>query len=169
MSTATPPPVRSPLVRWVRRLLVVFGVILLLLALMVGYVLNPFTAKARHRRMTNRLSEQVTAALEPLRTRGYSVDGLSLDERTRYEVLRAVNTAIANVLYYPQKCSPEKLRALVNRLNATGAAELQSDEGCLRLVAELEDICPDTHDYAWFVELRVLQEEGTVARLPARK
>ncbi len=165
MSEHNPVPARSFLPRWAKRVLGLLGAVVLLLAVVVGIVLNPFSAGNRHRHLISRLSEQVMTALEPLNALSNRTPEMTLDERTRYEVLRAVNTAIWNVLYSPRKCSPEKLRALVDRLNATGAAELRTGEGCLRLVAELEDICPDTHDYTWFVQLRELQAEGSVARL----
>lgn len=119
----------------------------------------------RHRKQVLRINGYVQSALRPLGAGASPALELHGEKRARAELLMASGTALMNRLWSPQGCSPEKIRAISEGLDKTNGAELQTVEGCLRLMAQLEEACPDVKDYAWFVNVREMQDEGVIPRL----
>ena len=167
------PKTRSPL--WVWLVLSVAGI-----ALGV-FLLNRFGPGAESReyhRITSRISVYFYAITKELHAGSTPASGLQRPDRTRAEVAMAVNTALGNARFYQEPDGTHhKLEALADRFDRTKAAELNTEVGCLQLVAELERDFPDAYDYVWFERLRQYQDEKWIPRLadlvpetpPARK
>lgn len=132
-----------------------------------GFVLwhGLISPHARHTRLLGRINVHAQAVITALRFGNSPTGG---DHRTRVEAMKAVSTALWNPLYYRERCNGDVLRRIADRLDRTKAAELQSAEGCLRLMDEIEEACPTVKDYTWFENFRRMQAEGTVAKLPAK-
>jgi len=134
--------------------------------LIVGaVVMSAFSEKSRHVRVLARIDAPIKTRLETLHAGSTPAEHLHGDDRTRAEVLMAIGTALFNVCYYPKNCDARKMRAIADRLEATKGAELDSGQGCLRLMADIEAACPAVHDYVWFERVREMQESGEVATL----
>ena len=139
------------------------GVIALLVA--AAFLFYWFDPQQMHVRQLKRISNPMQRDINALHAGVSPATHLHGDDRARAELLMAMNTATWNELYYHNRCSPEKIRAMADRLDKTKGAELQTVEGCLRLMAEMEVACPTVKDYAWFVSVREMQDEGVIPRL----
>ena len=140
----------------------------LLVLVAAGTFIVPFWAQRRHVAVLQCIDGHARSVVMALHSGSSPAENLHGDDRTRAEVLMAVNTALWNPLYHRERTSPEKLRAIADNLDNTNGADLRTGEGCLRLMAAIEDACPEARDYVWFVNVRAMQDKGTVARLKGK-
>ncbi len=127
--------------------------------------------QARHAQLLKRIDSHVQAVLAVLHFRAHASDRINLrgDDRPRSEALKVVDKALWNTLYRYQHSDRDLLHRIADRLDRTKAAELQSAEGCLRLLDEIEAACVTVKDYSEFAYFRRLQAAGIVGKLPAKR
>lgn len=157
-----------------RRIFIGMGVILLVGVLGFGGLMfwHVYASpQARHTQLLRRIDSHAQAVLAVLHFRAHASDRINLrgDDRTRSEALKVVDKALWNALYRYQHSDRDLLHRIADRLDRTKAAELQSAEGCLRLLDEIEEACITVKDYSEFAYFRRLQAEGIVGKLPAKK
>jgi hypothetical protein len=150
--------------RAISRRLFVAGFMAAILALSVGC-----TEKDRHRRLLRRVDTHVQKAM--LDPQGAQANGkpfgLLDNANARWEILRAITTALGNEFWEPSRVSQEKLRAVADRLDANNGKDLETLEGCLTIMDLLEDACPTAKDYVWFADIHEAQARGNIPK--ARK
>lgn len=157
-----------------RRVFIGIGAILLAAVLGFGGLMfwHVYASpQARHAQLLQRIDAHAQAVLAVLHFRSHASATVNLrgDDRTRSAALKAVDKALWNALYRYEHCNGGVLRRIADRLDRTKAAELQSAEGCLRLMDEIEEACPTVKDYSEFEYFRRRQAEGTVGTLPAKR
>jgi hypothetical protein len=90
-------------------------------------------------------------------------------ENARLLLLSVMQKALWNVLDYTKDSSPEKLRAIDGRLEATSEADLRTVDGCLEVFALFEEASPRFKQYGPTLEIYMLQEQGEIPRRATRK
>lgn len=129
-----------------------------------------FVEKQRHVALLERVEAHVKVAMRD--SRGASSNAspfFQLDEfNARWEILRAINTALYNEFWYPQRVSRSKLLAVVERLDATQGRDFDTVQGCLTIMDMLEEATPTARDYAWFAAIHEAQEAGNFPKLVRR-
>lgn len=147
---------------------VVTGIIL---ALTVGLFSGcSFFEERRHRQMLRAVDAQIETAMRDGRgARDNPTPFLRLDEaNARWEILRAIKTALFNELWYPRRVSQPKLRAVVERLEATQGKDFDTVQGCLTIMDLLEEACPTARDYVRFADIHEAQAAGNIPKLERR-
>jgi hypothetical protein len=162
-------PVRSHRRRWlVVGALVAVALFAYFSSPILDYVISKVSTKGEYRYLKIQIEPHLLSVISSLKAGMSPARHLSGPDRTRAEVAMAVNTALANGAFFREPDGRhQQLRAIADRFERTNGAELATEEGCLRLVAELEAKFPDAHDYAWFEMLRQHQDEGWIPRLSA--
>jgi hypothetical protein len=127
--------------------------------------------KFRHRRVRNRISAQVERAMQdPQGAGSNSMPFAKLDDaNARWEILRAIYTALGNHFYYPNRVDEAMFQAVADRLDRTGGSDLKTLQGCLLIMDLLEQASPSAKDYAWFVTIHEAQAEGNIPKLDRSK
>jgi hypothetical protein len=138
------------------------GLLLLLAAGLLGGC-----AETRHRRILERIDAHLERAMG--NSIGAPANGKPFahldDANARLEVLRAIRTALFNEFWYVNRVSPEKMRAVAERLDANGGKDLETVQGCLRIMDLLEGACPTARQYVWFADIHDAQAEGNFPKL----
>ncbi len=145
----------------------VIGGLILLVAAAIAYtsVDGPWaSADLHHQHVVVRIKNH---ALQALQTFPGSREPADISERGRYEILRAINTAMGNwPFYYRQNCIPEKVKAIADRLDATQGADMKTFEGCCRLLVMCDEASWMFYDYPWIGNLHEMEESGAIPHLP---
>ena len=90
-------------------------------------------------------------------------------EYGRRQIIAAIYTARCNwPLQYRSNAVPEKVRAIAERLDATQGADLQTFEGCSRLLILFAGASRCFHNYPKVEELYQLEAEGLIPPLPPK-
>ena len=159
----------SPSVRW-KKLSYAFGA-----AVAVGFAAWHFLGSDqawqdyRHEHQLRRITRHVKPILLAM-PHGEAMERLPKAERGRNEIIRAIWTALPNwPLHYRRNTTPEKVRAIADRLDATNGADLQTFEGCVQLLALFEAASPSFREYPWVVTVYEMEAEGTIPRLSGKK
>jgi hypothetical protein len=167
----------TPFTRIVRRSVQTFAklrptiTVGILLAVVAGLTVGcSFVEKQRHVALLNRIEVHVETAMADSRgAKSNPTPFLKLDDvNARWEVLRAIKTALLNEFWYPEKVSRPKLLAVVERLDATKGRDFDTVQGCLTIMDMLEDATPTARDYAWFATIHEAQESGHFPKLVRR-
>lgn len=149
-------------------------VLVALVGLSYLLVTQPWSAESRHRRLNQGIQQHFVQAEEPFRHydvkhESFQVDTarMSKPDRGRYEIIRAVHTALGNWPFaYSKNVVPEKFAAIGARLDANGGADLKTFEGCCELLVLLNGASPEFHDYPWITQLYEMEKGGEIPPLP---
>jgi len=147
------------------RILAVAGV-LIVLALILLFNRAWFDPQLRHQERALALTHYSLAASRELHVTDLPATYLHGEARTRGEACAAISFALSNILCSRAKCDVAKFDQLFERIQRSNGADFKTVEGCLRLIDEMEVVCPDVRDYIWFLKFRALQDAGIVAKLP---
>lgn len=127
--------------------------------------------KYRHRRVRKRIEEHIERAMQD--SQGASSNSMPFakldDANARWEILRAMFTALANHFYYPTRVDEAKFQAVADRLDRTGGSDLKTLQGCLLIMDQLEQASPSARDYSWFATIHEAQAEGNIPKLDRSK
>jgi len=168
-ATADSPPITPARRR--RWLVPVVAVALLLILPAAGWLYfsvdGPWTgADAHHRHVLRRIHTHYGRAMATFPSDN-PTDRMTQKERGRYEIVRAIGTAMGNwPFFYRQNCLPGKVQAIADRLDATDGAELKTFEGCCDLLVMCDEASWMFYDYPWTEKLREMDADGTIPKLP---
>jgi hypothetical protein len=94
-------------------------------------------------------------------------DNHPLPERGRRQIIRAIWGALHNQAFHEKHgVVPQKLQAIVERLDATQGEDLKSFEGCVKLLQMCDEASPYFHEYQLVALLPQAVEEAWIPPIP---
>ena len=152
--------------RWDRRAIVTLMTVVALGGWLIYKVRsNP---DSHHKRTLHRIDQHLERAYGAFfRPGGFLKEPLAQADRGRYMIIGAVRTAMANrPFYHKEDVIPEKLEAIADRLDATNGADLQTFEGCTRLLVRCDEASWTFYDYPPITLLHDEEATRDIPKLP---
>ena len=148
---------------------VIFAAVIVAVAGLAFYQKTDLWKEYHHRQLLRGIEAHLSRASNAFTRPDHQVVvPTAKDERGRYEILRAVGTAIGNWPFqYRENVVPEKFEALATHLDATNGADLQTFAGCARLLELCDESSWSFYDYPWVTTLREMESAGEIPKLPA--